>query len=292
MEATAPESGFSLAIILIYWNDAVALESMLDILSHSAPQKSEVWVVDNASLQSFTSSKQYPFPLHYLRSRDNLGYAGGVNLALTSIHKRFFKYVLLLNTDVRFIEGGLTSFCEEAHATPEVDFFGPVIIEGKKRYYGGRDPGRYLNTRLEAPDKPDYLPGTMLLGKSTVWREVGMLDERFFFSGEIADFCYRARKSGYKLKVISETEIRHQVESKPSLRESLYFYYNLRNRFLYVRKHFKAKKLIFSGLWTVRGIRILLGAIFTGKWSRARCVAWSLFDGLIGNFGNRNDRFL
>jgi len=63
-----------------------------------------------------------------------------------------------------------------------------------------------------------------------------LLDEDYFFSGEIADLCYRASKKDLKNVVFPEWICRHSPEDS-ALRSYVYKYYSLRNRFLFIKKH-------------------------------------------------------
>ena len=79
----------------------------------------------------------------------------------------------------------------------------------------------------------------------------GLLDEEFFFSGEIADFCKRARDGGHRVCVDLEAEARHDASETPqTVRDTLYVYYSLRNRFLYAKKHYPFEKAKYLALWS------------------------------------------
>ena len=83
----------------------------------------------------------------------------------------------------------------------------------------------------------------------SVFEQIGLLDEEFFFSGEIADFCKRARNGGHRVCVDLEVEARHDASDTPQTRrETLYVYYSLRNRFLYAKKHYPLEKAKYLAL--------------------------------------------
>ena len=75
------------------------------------------------------------------------------------------------------------------------------------------------------------------------------------------------------------------------LRQSLYAYYSLRNRFLFVRRNRRHTALPLAVLAlraTLRSMASLLG----GNVTRARSETMGLIDGLRGRFGPANERFL
>jgi GT2 family glycosyltransferase len=138
----------------------------------------------------------------------------------------------------------------------------------------------------------DYIPGTVFLCRSEVFTKVGLLDEDYFFSGEIADFCRRAQTAGFSMTVMPDLVVYHQIQQQPvQRRDTLYLYYNLRNRFLYVSKHYRNMKWSLYLHWIFRDTRMMVGAFLQGRFSKAGAIFWAIYDGLFGNFGNRNARF-
>jgi hypothetical protein len=107
----------------------------------------------------------------------------------------------------------------------------------------------------------NYVSGTVFLARSSILREIGLLDEEYFFSGETADICKRARDRGHMVCVHLEAVAEHDTHRTPHhLRDTLYVYDNLRNRFLYVRKHYPRKAMVYFGYWTSVGLVGVRGA--------------------------------
>jgi len=65
-----------------------------------------------------------------------------------------------------------------------------------------------------------------MLIKKDVFKKVGLLDERFFLYYEDADFSYRARKSGFKLKIVSDAIVYHFEKSSESLNKIYYLVFS------------------------------------------------------------------
>ena len=144
-----------------------------------------------------------------IRSAVNLGYGGGNNLGIKRALTAKLEYVLLLNTDAEISPAGVSRLLARLATHPEISIIGPVIHEGNGRatqlLVGGRDIARHSSTRIAVPpgdlkhlpDYPihqvDYVSGTVFLARGRVLQEIGLLDEDYFFSGEVADFCKRAR---------------------------------------------------------------------------------------------------
>ena len=138
----------------------------------------------------------------------------------------------------------------------------------------------------------EYVPGTVLLARSSIFKEVGLLDEDYFFSGEIADFCKRVRDAGYRVCVDLEEQARHCPDraSEP-LRKTLYVYYSVRNRFLYARKHHGRMKALYFAFWTGLGTLAIGRALIRGQPATARAIWLALLDGLGNRYGNQNAKF-
>jgi GT2 family glycosyltransferase len=88
----------------------------------------------------------------------------------------------------------------------------------------------------DALEPVDYVPGTAALIRTDLLRTIGALDEAYFFSGEMADFCRRARLAGWTCAICPQSVVTHEP-SAGATRATLYQYYTLRNRFLFIRRH-------------------------------------------------------
>jgi GT2 family glycosyltransferase len=265
-------------------------------------------VVDNESTKETSGALYAALPAGSLIcSVVNLGYGGGNNLGIKHALAGEFEYVLLLNTDAEISAIGVSQLLEKLNTHPQISIVGSVIQEGddgRTRLVGGRDIARYSSTRIAVPadvvkrlanypiHEVDYISGTVFLARGSVLEEIGLLDEEYFFSGEIADFCKRARDRGHKICVDLEVEARHDTSQTPTrLRETLYTYYGLRNRFLYVKKHHRRAKIGYFFYWTVLGAVGIGRALCRGKAARARAIALALLHAYSSHYGNQNAKF-
>ena len=304
----------NLAVIILNWNQAAATIRCVEAVAawtHVAP---DIWVVDNASRDGSRDliPKQCPMA-HFLASEINLGFAGGNNLALRRIMSSRADVVLLLNNDAVIAEDQVQHLLAELETHPHLGLVGPLLDErrGSEQVLtaGGRDIGRHLGTRHECPaaDLPaliathrlrdvDYVPGTVALVRAEVFRTVGLFDEDYFFSGEMADFCRRAGAQDYASAICTRACATH--EPGGGARSTLYRYYTLRNRFLYIRKFHPARSGIYPSrhalyacLWSAVGLAMVARSLIQGRPAEARAAWRALRDGLTGRFGNRNALF-
>ena len=244
-----------------------------------------------------------------MRSQANLGYAGGNNLGIARALHSGTTFVLLINNDAAIGETDMSRLIDRLQENPIIAIIGPVLHERRhgtvQCYIGGRDIAQNVLTRQAAkledlprmPGYPlcdvDYVPGTVFLVRREVFEQIGHLDEEFFFSGEIADFCKRARDSGHRVCVDLESEAHHDTGETPhKARETLYVYYSLRNRFLYAKKHYPHEKAKYLARWSSLCLVEFSRALATGKLRKARAILLGLAHGCAGRFGNRNAAFL
>jgi GT2 family glycosyltransferase len=125
-----------------------------------------------------------------------------------------------------------------------------------------------------------------------VSERVGLLDEDYFFGGEMADLCHRARLSGFRSVTDPRGRARHELGRSSRDRQTLHIHYVVRNRFPFVRKHYARLRVWLFASWIARGGLTVLVALGRGDGRRTKAVALALLDGAGGRFGGRNERVL
>ena len=290
-----------LAIIIINWNKALDTLHCLSMISRWSGLKAEVIVVDNGSSHedlSLLQNAKSRFQL--IINVTNRGYAGGNNAGIARALDEGFPYIMLLNSDATISESCVKQLLDCMKHSPDLGMVGPLLEEGGRNYAGGRNIGVYSKTRIlyEPRDSDsglltvDYVPGSVLLARSEAFEKAGLLDEEFFFSGEIADFCRRVQLAGLKCAVYSGCRASHTPDMDSTMRETLYNYYTLRNRFLFVRRHFQYTKIFWIMRWILSGIVQIIIALLKRKKGRAYALWLGLWDGVTGRFGDRNAHFI
>jgi GT2 family glycosyltransferase len=293
-----------LAVIILNWN---ATDDTLRCIRHVTAWQTvqpTIWVVDNGSADDSVQTILNEFPeIHLVRNATNLGFAGGNNRAIVAALAVTNAPILLLNNDALIEEADVIRLLETLVADRRIGFIGPLLFDAEEKdrllAAGGRNPVRHHHSHILqlAPGEPmrvvEYVPGTVLVGRSEPFRDFGLLDEDYFFSMEVADLCMRARKHGYLSAIDTRAHAFHAVDHRPSaLRETLYTYYIIRNRFLFIRKFYPRLKFLFYAFWTLYSLALALKVRLDGKPAMARAIRLGLLDGLRGRFGGRNERVL
>ena len=262
-----------------------------------------IWVVDNHSTNGSVEAISHECPdVHLIRNPVNLGFSGGNNRGIVRALSASDAPILLMNNDAFVEEQDIIRLLNMLQEDEELGLIGPLIFDADQRdrllSAGGRDIGRYVNTHIceatagDSVHQVDYVPGTVMVVRAEVFRAVGLFDEEYFFSGEVADLCERARQHGYASAIDTRARAFHSLGRSSDLRETLHAYYVLRNRFLFVRKFRHAQRVSLYSFWVLYGLGVSLKARSQGKSAKARAVRLGLLDGLRGRFGGRNEYVL
>jgi hypothetical protein len=289
----------SLGTIIINWNNApdtiVCAKSLLSWTER-------VWIVDNASEDDSVAQIKTACPKAILVESDtNRGFAGGNNLALADALDSGCDYVLLLNNDAEITAINLIYLLETLTSAADIAVVGPLLRSndltgGRLLSAGGQDVVTHLDSHITDldPQHPihqvDYVPGTVALARIEAFRKVGLFDEDYFFSIEMADWCARARRQGYRCLVDTGCHATHNLERSATHRQTLHLYYIVRNRFLFIQKHKRGGHL--TTFWTLYALALAGKMELAGQTAQARIVRMALADGLKGVGGNRNEQIL
>lgn len=306
-----------LTVILLNWN---ARDETCDCLRRIAgwtQLRPHIYVVDNGSIDNSVDVISSEFPtVELLRNEANTGFSGGNNTAFEEINARLSDDslpdsshpILLLNNDAFIEEEDLAVLVESLAANPKVGVTGPLLFKGHdfdellsaggldpasngRTYWAGRKAEEHIS-RTGTPYTVDYVSGTVALLSAHVVREVGFFDEDYFFSCEMADLCERIKQKGYLCTIHPQVSAWHDMHSSGKHRDTLYLYYSLRNRFLFIRKFRRDKLFRLFCYWIMVGGKGMLKAFLTGKLATVRAYALALYDGVLGRYGGKNELFL
>jgi GT2 family glycosyltransferase len=263
----------------------------------------QVFLVDNGSEDNSIEMAEEIFGdrLKIIRSKTNLGFVGGNNLALKQV---WSKFVVLLNDDTEVTPTWLSRLVDIADRDASIGACQPKLLSlidpqffeyngcagGMLDVYGvplcrGRvfdvieeDRGQYDSTK-----EIFWAGGAAVLIRREILDETGLLDESFFAHMEEIDLCWRIRLLGYRILSVPSSIVYH-VGGATVVPEK--FYLKHRNNLIMMLKNYSR-----SGLLRFFAIRIALDTLsflyFLAKKDRSRsmCVpkayAW-----LLRNLGN------
>lgn len=306
-----------LTVVLLNWNAMGETCDCLRRLVAWTQIRPHIYVVDNNSTDNSVNAISSEFPtVELLLNEDNTGFSGGNNIAFKEISARLpdnsifdsSHFILLLNNDAFIEEEDLIVLVESFAANPKVGVTGPLLFNGHdfdellsaggldpsengRTYWAGKEAEEYI-ARTGTPYAVDYVSGTVALLRGQVLLEVGFFDDDYFFSCEMADLCERIKRKGYLCTINPQVRAWHDMHSSGKYRDTLYLYYSLRNRFLFIRKFRRDKLYRLFCYWIVIGGKGMLKALLTGKLATVRAYALALYDGVLGRYGGKNKLFL
>jgi GT2 family glycosyltransferase len=248
-------------ILVLNWNGKADTLICLESLAALNYTRCDIVVVDNGSSDGSASAIASRFPqVTVLQTGANLGFAGGNNVGLRHVLTKNADFVLILNNDTQVAPGFLDTLLREAHAQDGRVILGAMTLSISDRstvQFGGSvwEPSslhfRWLQGTLQsdmyAADtiESDYIQGSAMLIPIAAIREVGLLDERYYLTYEDTDWCYRARKLGYKLLISTRACVWHKESPSFGGKSApLYAYFITRNRLLWTRTHMGRRSTI------------------------------------------------
>lgn len=245
------------AVVILNWNGKDFLKSFLPALIDSVRgMDAEVIVADNASDDGSLEFLREEMPgLRLLCFDRNYGFTGGYNRAFKELEKDNPSYFLLINSDIEVSpdwlypleewmdlhedcaacapklhswQEGRRSYFEYAGAAGGwLDHYGYPFCRGRVMSRLEEDEGQYDN-----PAEVLWATGACLMVRSSVWKKLGGLDERFFAHMEEIDFCWRARLNGWRVNVVPRSVVYHVGGGTLPQDSPFKLYLNYRNNLL------------------------------------------------------------
>lgn len=304
-ESLMPDVESSLAIILVNWNGYKDSSNCLKSLRDIQYANYSIILVDNGSKDHSGDRLKQEFPeIILIKNEENLGFTGGNNKGLEYALAKGFELLLLLNNDT-IVSPNFANILSQGINGDGVGAIQPKIMYNQQREviwnagsrfsaifsfpmtigFNKKDRGQF-DHKKEIP----WITGCCFLVKSSVIREIGLLDDQFFAYYEDVDWSLRIRKAGYRLIFEPEAKIYHEVGRSDQQRSSegegnlspFAHYITVRNGVYLMRKHTNALKKIsgvfyqivkFSGYFTYFTLR--------GRSKKRRAVIKGFKEGLF-----------
>ena len=222
-----------LSVIIINYGTAEMTERVIrNFFAMEKDLDYEIILIDNKSEEELPRERFLDLGVKVIENKKNLGFAKAVNRGLKMGRGEYF---LLLNSDVFITKGAISKMLEYLKKNSEIGLIGPRMIfpSGRLQPSFGKFPNLWreflrlfsLNkifsgstverdtifkkVSLKNERRVDWLTGGCLLGRQRLVRQIGYLDENYFLGVEDIDFCYRARKAGWKSVYYPQARVFH-----------------------------------------------------------------------------------
>jgi GT2 family glycosyltransferase len=238
------------SIVIVNWNTSELLFQCLDSIRNSNSQYAiQVIVIDNGSVDESVFMVQKQFPEVTLIKNDcNMGFARANNQGLTLGDGRYF---LLLNSDTIVRPGSIDKLVETADNFPDLGVVGPQLLnmDDTIQESWGSFPsllseliGKNFRVRYAVENVPnayevDWVLGACMLVRAKTAREVGQLDNDFFFYSEEIDWCFRIKKQTWRIWYITDAQIYHLGGGSTQIGSLAQLVRLYRGKLIYFQKH-------------------------------------------------------
>lgn len=215
------------AVVIVNWNGAQFLESLLKSLE--AEQPAEIVVVDNASSDASREILARYASIKTILNSNNAGFGTAANQGIEFTEAPF---VLLMNNDTQVVEGALGTLEEYLQSHEKFAIAAPALVfpDGKlqpslRRFPTVRRIFLYLSYldrvfpsgyRLKseehqaAEDVEQPMGASLLLRRSSL-QQVGYFDPQFFMYMEEVDLCRRLSDAGWLIAYVSQARVLHHA---------------------------------------------------------------------------------
>ena len=286
-------------IIVLNWNQKNNTLECLDSLQKITYRNYKIIAVDNGSTDGSQETIKNSYPeVIVAENKENLGYAEGNNVGIKYALKHGADYVFILNNDTIADTEALYFLIDEAEKNRNIGIVGPKIYyyeeSSRIQSTGGALNGNFnpLHRGFKETDKGqfedvkevDFVSGSAMLIKREVFEKIGFFDPDFFMYWEETDFCYRARKQGFRVIVVPQAKIWHKGGTGVM---PLITYYMVRNKLLFLKKNKLGNLNILKTY--ISSLRTVLSWTLKSKWKHKRkernILIKALYDFMLGRRG-------
>lgn len=299
-----PPTAMSIVVLIVNYRSSDYVISC--VRSLASEPISRIIVLENGSgedewqrLQEITAATA--FDVQLVRSRRNLGFGAGVNLASAYLDPEYTGLIWVLNPDTLVTDGCAATLAEKV-VRGELDIVSPVIATGSRSspsiwFAGGdfdhsagstrhRDYGQALpeGTGIRATE---FMTGAAPMMAHSTWKQLGGFKESLFLYWEDADFSLRAGAQGLRMGVDLDAHIWHEEggSGEGHGRSPVYYFYMQKNR-LIVESEYSSRWNLVAGTGAMETIRLLVRPLREkeGKFLKLRASLRGLAAGIRASY--------
>ena len=233
-------------IIVSYNTKRLTLNCIDSIYKYTKNLKFEIIVVDNNSTdgsreklsRKYSDKKTFKF----VKSSENVGFGAANNLG---VKKAKGQYLLFFNSDTELKDNFLNEIIDWMDKNPETGISSCALknSDGSMQITGGYFPNLFrvaiwmtiqdlpMMDTLIKPFHPrtayisnrelDWVTGAFFLVRKKVFDSLKGFDQDYFMYTEEVDFCYRAKRLGWKVSLLPQWSIIHHGRGSSNLEFSI-----------------------------------------------------------------------
>lgn len=307
---------YKLSVVIVnYRTPQLTIDCLISLLPELEGVNAKVVIVDNASndgscekIQQWVDQEAAVELVDLLSSPNNTGFSGGNNFGIKHVEA---EYYLLLNSDTLVRNNAIATLLAAADKDKSAGLISPRLEwpdatpqESCFRFHTAiseliSSASTGMITKLLQPfvvaqparnetDYYDWESFACILIKAEVFQDIGLLDDGYFMYYEDVDFCFRAKRNGWKILNIPSAKVVHlrggssPVKSQSKLRKRLpRYYYESRARYFYRQYGFfglLTANILWTFGWFVSSFRGLFSSSYSPNVSQFQwCDIWTNF---------------
>lgn len=277
------QSDIQISIITINYNGLANTCALIETIPFN-DYPLEVIVVDNASSEDEATLIEQRYPqVKVIRSKKNLGFAGGNNLGIKAA---LGKYLFFINNDTFFrpqdsnlqhLIDRLESDTKIGMVCPKIRFawgtcpiqfagytpLSRITLRNNAIGFGEEDLGQYDNAH-----STPYAHGAAMMVKRETVEQAGMMPECYFLYYEELDWSMMIRRAGYDIWYEPTCTIYHKESQSTGQDSALRTYFITRNRLLFAKRNQQGatKFLTYIYLIALVASKDILKQTFRGRY--------------------------
>lgn len=276
------QSDIQISIITINYNGLANTCALIETIPFN-DYPLEVIVVDNASTEDEATLIEQRYPqVKVIRSKENLGFAGGNNLGIKAALGRYLFFInndTILKpqtSDLKHLIERLESDTKIGMACPKIRFawdscpiqfagytpLSRITLRNKAIGYGEEDLGQYDNAH-----STPYAHGAAMMVKREAIERAGLMPECYFLYYEELDWSMMIRRAGYDIWYEPTCTIYHKESQSTGQDSALRTYFITRNRLLFAKRNQQgaAKFLTYIYMIALVASKDILKHTFRGR---------------------------
>lgn len=201
---------------IVTYNNMRTIDNAVSSVLENAKLPFKLYAVDNGSVDGTPEHIKETYPeVEIVKSAGNIGFGAGHNSVLDRLNS---DYHAIINPDVIIRDDILTPMVEYMDAHPEVGMLSPAICfpDGRPQILGKRNPSipylvasrlrneekpckalreyAMLDADLTKPTQIENATGCFMLIRTSLFREIGGFDKRYFMYFEDCDLTREVNK--------------------------------------------------------------------------------------------------
>lgn len=296
----------TVSIITVNFNQPQVTQDFLrSVKANTLATDVEVILVDNGSKECHEKAYKAIYPdLIYIRSDENLGFAGGNNLGVAASNG---SYLLFLNNDTEIGPHLCEILVDTMELNPGIGLISPMLLyfeQPKVVQYAGFTPMNYLTGRNQdlgrmkidsgqyddISEETGYCHGAAMMCRRADLAVVGLMSEAFFLYYEELDWCEQFKQAGKKIWFTGKAKVYHKESITVGKESAIKTYFMTRNRMLFIRRNTGIfNTLAFSCYYVVIACtKQILSYLAKGRSDLAACVFKGVFWNLTHSKSSNN----